>query len=86
MVTIYRDEAKWIDLGRAMHGRPGGERFRAALDVARHCLVMELVEFPLSVGHYIETWRAGDPSRRRRLAQTMLELSRFSAHNAISTA
>jgi len=76
MVTIYLDQAKWIDLGRAMHGRPGGERFRAALDVARHCVAMELVEFPLSVGHYIETWRAGDSSRRRRLAQTMLELSR----------
>jgi hypothetical protein len=76
MVTIYLDQAKWIDLGRAMHGRPGGERFRSALDVARHCVAMELVEFPLSVGHYIETWRARNPSRRRRPAQTMLELSR----------
>ena len=76
MVTIYLDQAKWIDLGRAMHGRPGGERFRAALDVARHCVAMELVEFPLSVGHYIETWRTGASSRRRRLAHTMLTLSR----------
>ena len=31
MVTIYLDQAKWTDLGRAMHGRTGGERFRAAL-------------------------------------------------------
>ena len=75
MVTIYLDQAKWVDLGRAMHGRVGGERFRDALDVARHSVAMGLVEFPLSVGHYIETWRAADPGRRRRLAQTMLELS-----------
>lgn len=38
--------------------------------------MIELVEFPLSVGHYIETWRTGDSSRRRRQAQTMLTLSR----------
>jgi hypothetical protein len=76
MVTVYLDEAKWIDLGRAMHGRRGGERFRPALDAAQHCAAMELVDFPLSLGHYIETWRHGDARRRQRLAQTMLELSR----------
>jgi hypothetical protein len=72
---VYLDQAKWVDLGRAMHGRPGGERFRDALDVARHSASMELVQFPLSRGHYIETWRAPDPARRRRLAKTMIELS-----------
>lgn len=36
---------------------------------------MKLVEFPLSVGHYVETWRGGDADRRRRLAQVMTELS-----------
>ena len=76
MVTVYLDQAKWVDLGRAMHGRPGGERFREALDVAHHSVSMGLVQFPLSTGHYIETWRAGDPGRRERLAQTMIELSR----------
>lgn len=59
-----------------MHGRPGGEPFREALDIARHSAEAGLVSFPLSTAHYIETWRAGDPQRRRRLAQTMIELSR----------
>ena len=75
MVTVYLDQAKWIDLSRALHGHSEGSRFFEALDVARQSVSMGLVEFPLSTGHYIETWRAGDPARRRRLAQTMLELS-----------
>ncbi len=32
--------------------------------------------FPLSLAHYIETWRHSNEARRRRLAQTMSELSR----------
>lgn len=75
MVTVYLDQAKWIDLARALHGRADGERFRDALDVARHSVRMGLVEFPLSTGHYIETWRIGADGRRARLAQAMIELS-----------
>ncbi len=73
---MYLDQAKWIDLGRAMHARPGGEPFRDAFDIARHSASMGFVSFPLSFGHYIETRRAAKPERRRRLAQTMIELSR----------
>jgi len=76
MVRVYLDQAKWIDLGRAMHGRADGERFRAAFDVARESVAVGFVSFPLSTGHYIETWRAGDPACRRRLAETMIALSR----------
>jgi hypothetical protein len=36
---------------------------------------MGLVEFPLSVGNYIETWRRRDDASRARLAQTMMELA-----------
>lgn len=75
MVTVYLDQAKWIDIARALHGRPDGERFRDALDVARHSVSMGLVQFPLSTGHYIETWRVGDAARRRRLAEAMIALS-----------
>lgn len=75
MVTVYLDQAKWIDLSRARLGRADGARFVDALDVARQLVSMGLAQFPLSTGHYIETWRAGDPGRRRRLAQTMIELS-----------
>ncbi|MCP9490589.1 MAG: hypothetical protein MSC31_12030 [Solirubrobacteraceae bacterium MAG38_C4-C5] len=40
MVTVYLDQSKWIDLARALHGRADGERFRDALDVARHSVRM----------------------------------------------
>jgi hypothetical protein len=76
VVSLYLDQAKWIDLARTMHGRPGGEAFRDAFDIARHSAQMGLVGFPLSAAHYIETWRAGSRERRTRLAQTMIELSR----------
>jgi hypothetical protein len=75
MLTVYLDQAKWINLSAARVGRVDGARFAPALDVARQALGMGLVEFPLSTGHYIETWRASDPERRRRLAETMIELS-----------
>jgi hypothetical protein len=75
MLTVYLDQAKWINLSSARVGRADGARFVGALDVARQALDMGLVQFPLSTGHYIETWRATDPERRRRLAETMIELS-----------
>jgi hypothetical protein len=75
MVSVYLDQAPWIYLSKARHGRADGERFREALDVCRGGVSMGLVEFPLSNGHCIETWRVGDPERRRRLAETMIELS-----------
>jgi hypothetical protein len=76
MPSIYLDQAKWIDLGRADHGRPGGERFVEALQAGRAAASSGQVHFPLSIGHYIETWRAGAPDRRQRLATTMISLSR----------
>jgi hypothetical protein len=75
MLTIYLDQAQWIDLSRARHGRADGARFASALDVAQQAVSLELAQFPLSMGHYIETWRASNSDRRRRLAQTMIELS-----------
>src|SRR4051794_16493337 len=75
MLTVYLDQAKWINLSTARVGRVDGARFIGALDVARQALAMGLVQFPLSTGHYIETWRASDSDRRRRLAETMIELS-----------
>jgi hypothetical protein len=75
MLTIYLDQAQWIELSRARHGRADGARFAGALDVAQQAVSMGLAQFPLSMGHYIETWRASNSDRRRRLAQTMIELS-----------
>lgn len=76
MLHVYLDQAKWIDLARAMHGRPDGDAFGDAFDAANHAAHAGLVGFPLSAAHYIETWRAGNSERRRRLAETMIELSR----------
>lgn len=75
MLTVYLDQAKWINLSAARVGRADGAPFVAAFDAVRQARAMGLVEFPLSTGHYIETWRASDPDRRRRLAETMIELS-----------
>lgn len=79
MVSVYLDQNKWIDIARAMHGRADGEQYRIALDVAQQSVSMGLVRFPLSMAHYIETWRQSDAARRGRLAQTMLAISRGSA-------
>lgn len=62
MVRVYLDQAKWIDLGRAMHGHVDGESYRAALNVACESVAMGFVSLPLSMAHYIETWR---PAIRR---------------------
>jgi hypothetical protein len=75
MVTVYLDQAKWIDLARAAHRRPGGEPYEFALKVARESVSLGVARFPLSAAHYIETWRHSNPARRRRLAETMSELS-----------
>jgi hypothetical protein len=75
-LTVYLDQAKWIDLARAAHGRPGGEKFADMLASVRRASAAQTVNFPLSSGHYIETWRQTDDRRRRRLAETMIELSR----------
>ena len=76
MVTVYLDQAKWIDLARAAHRRPGGGPYEFALKVARESVSLGVARFPLSVAHYIETWRHSNPARRRRLAETMSELSK----------
>ena len=61
IVTIYLDQAKSGSIGgRAWTDDREANASEQALDVARNCVVKELVEFPLSVGHYIETWRSGN--------------------------
>src|SRR5213595_3678247 len=76
MVHVYLDQSKWIDLARAAHGDPAGARYKAALTAARAAVAEGRAAFPLSSGHYVETWRQSDDSRRGRLARTMSELSR----------
>jgi hypothetical protein len=73
---VYLDQAKWIDLARAANGDPAAARFEPALAAARTAVTTGRAAFPLSSGHYIETWRQTDDGRRKRLAHTMSELSR----------
>ena len=76
ILNVYLDQKDWIDLGKAAHSRPGGERFVDSLVAARAAVDGGAARFPLSLAHYIETWRQADDAKRRRLAETMTELSR----------
>lgn len=75
MKTVYLDQNKWIDLSRAHHGDPLGAPFQAVLSAASLAVSDGTASFPLSAGHYFETWkqRKGDP--RRALAEVMSNLS-----------
>lgn len=66
----------WISLGQARHGVKEGDRFRDALDFATYASANRLAMFPLSAGHYYETWKQRRGDRRRRLGELMSEVSR----------
>lgn len=74
-ILIYLDQNKWIDLARAYHNRPGGERFSTVLERVEVAVDEGRAIFPLSDAHLIETWKGLDVSRRQRLAQVMVEIS-----------
>jgi hypothetical protein len=75
MLRVYLDQNKWIDLSRAVHGRAGGERHADVLDLLRFATQQGLVSLPLSMSHYFEKWKRGDPQSRQRLGTVMCELS-----------
>jgi hypothetical protein len=77
LLRVYLDQNKWIDLSRAVYGRPGGARFRDALDVVRYGVEKGLASFPLSSMHYMETLKRRDANSRRRLAAVMAEMSKM---------
>src|ERR1035437_724388 len=75
MRTIYLDQNHWIGLPRVAHGRGGSADVGHVLQVLRTAKVERCACFPLSLSHYMETWKHEVPERRERLAQFMLELS-----------
>ena len=75
VLTVYLDQNKWIDLGRARYDRANGQRYKAALSAVLLSLENRTARFPLSFSHYIETWRQSEPGARARLAKVMIELS-----------
>jgi len=75
-VSLYLDQNKWIDLARAYHGQPAGNRFQAALDAVESGIAGEWLSVPLTSGRIIELARHGNRARRSRLAQVFVHLSR----------
>jgi hypothetical protein len=82
---IYLDQNKWIGLSREAYDRDPTHRLKHVLKAVRILVRRGLACFPLSLGHYIETQRARDRSRRRRLARFMLHLSEGRTLASITT-
>jgi hypothetical protein len=76
--TVYLDLNHWIGLAKAATGHRDGERYRIALESARHARNTRAIVFPISGTHYQEVAGIADPRQRRAIAQAMEELSGFS--------
>jgi hypothetical protein len=72
---VYLDQRVWIELARAANGLSDDEHAKAALAIALTGVDQGLLTFPLSAAHYHETWKQGDPGKRRRLGAVMSLLS-----------
>jgi hypothetical protein len=73
---VYLDQNKWIDLSREHHGRDPQHRFEGVLVYVLEASAAGTLTFPLSLAHYMETMKHGNPERRLRLARFMLRVSR----------
>ncbi len=76
MLRVYLDQNKWIDLARAANGNPLGERFQTVGTVIAAAVERGHASFPLSGGHFIETWKKRRAVQRHDLASTMATVSR----------
>jgi hypothetical protein len=76
MLRVYLDQAKWIDLARAANGNPLGKRFQTVGVVIAAAVEQGRASFPLSGGHFIETWKKRRAVQRHELASTMATVSR----------
>ena len=72
---LYLDQNKWIDLARAHYGRPDGKDFQPALAAVREAVAKGRLVVPMSGIHVMETMAPADESRRRRLAEFMVDVS-----------
>lgn len=75
MKVVYLDQNKWIDLARAYYGLTPDVDIKAVLSFMRDTSAKQLVIFPLSAIHYMETARISNPNRRLRLGSVMWKLS-----------
>ena len=77
MKRVYLDQRDWITLAREHYGVTSDPAIADVLAMVREAASHGHASFPLSSGHYIETYRHGDPGRRQRLGRFMAEVSRF---------
>ena len=76
MKSVYLDQNKWIDLSHAYHGESSGQLYEPALKAVTKAVTDGTAIFPLSAGHYFETWKHYKQGRRRALGEVMAEFSR----------
>jgi hypothetical protein len=77
MKTVYLDQNKWLDLSRAHHGDTTGQPFLQALAAVSEAVESSSASFPISAGHYFETWKHRDATKRRALGEVMSAISRY---------
>ncbi len=77
VLRVYLDQMAWVDLTKAALGRPRRPEHTTALEIARYGVTNELVEFPLSSIHYMETLQRKDAQSREEVGSLMVELSRM---------
>lgn len=75
MKVIYLDQNHWIELSRAAHGRASRPNTPVVLDALRKAQAAGRACVPISLAHYIETYKQQKRDSRSRLASVMLALA-----------
>ncbi|HEX4340847.1 MAG TPA: hypothetical protein VH062_33290 [Polyangiaceae bacterium] len=70
------DLNKWVELGRAHYGRPGGESFQDALVSVRRAVDAGKLIVPITAENALEVANRKDEGSRRRLAELMVGVSK----------
>jgi hypothetical protein len=70
------DLNKWVELGRAHYGLPGGESFQDALASVRRAVDAGKLVVPITAENALEVANGKDADRRSRLAEFMVGLSK----------
>ena len=73
---IYLDQNHWIDLARAHHKHPDGEKYQEVFQTLIKLTEKDIVRLPLSFYHFVETLKIKNQDRKEKLAQTMTLLSK----------
>lgn len=75
-LCLFLDTNKWIDLGRAHYGRPGGEPFLPALTAIQRAVEAGTLVVPFMAVQAMEAQKSGDAERRERFISFLVDLSR----------